>query len=104
MDALNEFLCQEGFEKYSNAVDLSEKESQNDPETEPFKSKYKAREIWENLKEKITHLIGDDPGLDGVIAVAVLNYRIGTNFIETEELSSGQNLVLDCVSKLEGQR
>ena len=104
MESLKEFLCQEGYEKYSDAVKLCEQESQDDPETEPFKSKYKAREIWETLKNKVLHLVSSDSGLESGVAVAILNYRLGTNFIETEELSSGQKLLQECINRVEDWR
>ena len=38
------------FEQYLKAVDKCYVESLNDPETEPFKSKYEARKLFEDLR------------------------------------------------------
>ncbi|XP_006630631.2 KIF-binding protein [Lepisosteus oculatus] len=118
-------------EKYSRVVTLSEVESRKDPETDPFRSKYKAREL---LKEIICTLrnqyIGEDDGesdqpqkdqiLEGsdsegcgsgcvggspaalrAAKLGVIEHLLGVNHVETEELSAGEEHLMNCLKLLD---
>lgn len=67
-----------------------------DPETEPYKSQYKAMEYLKELKEKITqgleHAEDDNEAkFQGMLAVALL--IMGTISIDTEEFASGEKFL-----------
>lgn len=106
------WLREEGCEKYKEARRLTDEESQNDPTNEPFKSKYAARNILSELKAKLESFETreDEPLSDNERSsqlkhrMAVLDYQIGVNYIETEELSTGEEHLLCCLKRLEGDR
>lgn len=106
MDAMQRYLCQEGRDKYVEAVELNDTKSQSDPETEPFKSKYQARENWMSIKTEIEshneyNVQQNETSPTNVFHLAALNYRLGTNFMETEELSSGDEYLKKCIALLQ---
>ncbi|PIK52896.1 putative KIF1-binding protein-like [Apostichopus japonicus] len=74
--------------------------SKSDPETEPFRSKYKARELLQGLKNKIEHSIEDHSCEDLILLSCCLQYHLGLNYIETEETSSGEEHLVRCNQKL----
>uniref|UniRef100_A0A665URZ0 KIF-binding protein n=1 Tax=Echeneis naucrates TaxID=173247 RepID=A0A665URZ0_ECHNA len=78
-------------DKFANAQNLTDVESKNDPDNDPFRSKYKAREL--------DH--GDSR--DGLRAakLGVVEYYLGINHVETEELSAGQEHLMNCIKQLE---
>lgn len=101
------WLCDEGYEKYKEARRLAEEESQNDPPTEPFKSKYAARNILSELKAMLeTFDSREDEEQSSQLKhrMAVLEYQIGVNYIDTEELSTGEEHLLGCLKRIEGDR
>ena len=94
--SISKFLVQEGQIKFDEATKLSDEDSKNDPETEPFKSKYKARELWKDLQSDVQMILqGDSTDEESKLKVqfmkSVLDVKIGINFIETEELASGED-------------
>ena len=101
MDAFDSFVADEILEKYKEACKLSEEESKNDPEADPYKSKYKAREIWQELKLSIDKHRNDNPDDErwGLL-LAGLDLKLGVNFTETEELSTGEELLNKCADQL----
>uniref|UniRef100_A0A672ZII4 KIF-binding protein n=1 Tax=Sphaeramia orbicularis TaxID=375764 RepID=A0A672ZII4_9TELE len=78
-------------EKFTNAQNLTEVESLHDPENDPFRSKYKAREL---LREIYCSLKSFE-------AVEAVEYYLGVNHVDTEELSAGQEHLMNCVKLLE---
>jgi len=90
-------------EKLVKAQHLSDIESKNDPDNEPFKSKYAAREIWTDLLSAI----GEDKCTDNpsnnkwIVLSANLQFKLGVNYIECEELSTGEEHLDKCKKQLE---
>jgi len=94
--------------KYSRALNLSEVESKRDPESEPYRSKYAARELLKELKAAVGQRaqpgeVDDEPALDAewLQKAAVLELQLGLNHTETEELSAGEEHLAKCVEILE---
>lgn len=105
LEEINNWLRNEGYEKYKEARQLSEEESREDPETDPFKSKYSARSILSDLKAKLATFQDEDiPSEKVKILTAALDYQIGQNYIETEELSTGEEHIERCVKTLDEHR
>lgn len=92
-------------DQYQKALQLSQDESISDPDSEPYKSKYAAREIFEELKSRLSKQLDEDDvedeesafveeGVDGVGLVrarmAAVVYHLGVIAVETEELSTGE--------------
>ena len=62
MDIVRPWLASEGYAKFEEARILSEDTAKNDPETDPYNSKYKAREILKSLISKIEDLTQGNNG------------------------------------------
>ena len=92
-------------DQYQKAWQLCQGESQNDPDSEPYKSKYAAREIFEELKSRLSKQLDEDDvddesssfseeGVDGVgltrARMAAVVYHLGVIAVETEEFSTGE--------------
>ena len=105
LEEINNWLRSEGYEKYKEARRLSEEEAREDPETDPFKSKYSARNILSELKAKLESFQDEDsPSEKLKILMSALDYQIGQNYIETEELSTGEDHIERCIKTLEELR
>ena len=104
-EEVNTWLRNEGYGIYKEARRLMEEESLEDPETDPFKSKYAARNIMSELKAKLEGFRNDDnPSEQLTILMSALDYQIGQNFLETEELSTGEEHVERCIRNLSEHR
>nr|XP_020445659.1 KIF1-binding protein [Monopterus albus] len=123
-------------DKFTNSQHLTEVESRNDPENDPFRSKYKAREllgeIYCSLKgfeagegdedrgrdsgdQRPTEQLvdgqrvdvftrgfsGDSPAGLRAARLGAVEYYLGVNHVDTEELSAGQEHMMNCVKLLE---
>lgn len=121
-------------EKFSSAQELSETESRKDPENDPFRSKYKARELLKEIYCTVKNFDVDDgenedreadgqsgePGggeeRDGAgnkahagdsraglraAKLGVIDYYLGVNHIETEELPAGEEHLMNCMKLLD---
>ena len=60
VEFIKKWLLADGYERFEEARVLNNETS--DPETEPYVSKYKAREIFKTLKTKIEDFV-EDSGL-----------------------------------------
>lgn len=96
----------EGYENYKEARRLCEEETREDPENDPFRSRYAAREIFSKLKAKLESLNQSDdaPSEKMKVLTATLDFQLGINFIETEELSTGEEHLLRCLDMLSENR
>ena len=56
MASWNVYLQNEGFEKLKEARNLTEVASKDDPEDNPYRSMYKAREILQAVKKSVKKL------------------------------------------------
>jgi tetratricopeptide (TPR) repeat protein len=91
---LTNWLETEGNIHLKKALKLSKEESKYDPETEPYKSKYAAREILLNIRNKLSSLNvdeSDDLRLKSI--KSVVDYELGLNYIETDEVSTGERYI-----------
>ncbi|XP_067009933.1 KIF-binding protein [Anabrus simplex] len=92
-------------EKYEKVRKLLEEDSKRDPETEPYRSKYAASKILTAMKTKLVKIL-DDNGSDSsdylrlkaMLGVVWLN--LGTVSVDTEELSTGEEQLSNCVESL----
>ncbi|XP_067858750.1 KIF-binding protein [Heptranchias perlo] len=99
--------------RYSRALSLSEVESKQDPETEPYRSKYAARELLKELKAAVGQWaqagdLEDERAQERrsqhghwLEKLGVLELQLGINHTETEELSAGEEHLAKCVRVLE---
>lgn len=95
-------MMSEGYDKLILAHKLSEIDSKNDPEDEPFKSKYKAREILIEVKDKLKELLEEQNKPEQYrVFSAVLDLKLGINYVETEETHSGEESLNKCIDELE---
>ncbi|KAF1392973.1 hypothetical protein PFLUV_G00033580 [Perca fluviatilis] len=123
-------------DKFTNAQNLTVVESRNDPENDPFRSKYKARELLREIHCSLKSFeagegeaesgeeIGDqrpiEPPVDGqredgfgqgfsgdspaglrAAKLGAVEYYLGVNHVDTEELSAGQEHLMNCMKQLE---
>ncbi|KAM4592283.1 KIF-binding protein [Odontesthes bonariensis] len=123
-------------DKFTNAQNLTEIQSRNDQENDPFRSKYKARELLreiycslksfeagdgeentagEGSNQRPTEqpvdgqledafaqgFSGDSPAGMRAAKLGAVEYYLGVNHIDTEELSAGQEHLMNCMKLLE---
>lgn len=102
IEEVKNWLKSEGYDKYKEARRLREEEAKNDPETEPYKSKYAARDILIELKEKLETFQSEDEECSEFtkLLLASLNYQMGLNYLETEEPSLGEKCLQQCLASL----
>nr|XP_028585283.1 KIF1-binding protein isoform X2 [Podarcis muralis] len=105
-------------EKFRSAVNLSYVESKKDPETEPYRSKYSARELLEGIKQQLgsEEAEGSPGGVGGgaagadererqrAVALAAVEYELGVNHTDTQEYSAGEEHLVKCAQLLEPHR
>ncbi|KAF5900712.1 KIF1-binding protein, partial [Clarias magur] len=118
-------------EKFRLAQDLSEIESRKDPENDPFRSRYKARELLKEIYCTVKNIESENEDREtngqsgetedaeaingggnkahagdsrvglGAAKLGVIDYHLGVNHIETEELSAGEEYLMNCMKLLE---
>ena len=107
-----QWLKENGYELYKEFTYLNIEESKSDPEDDPYKSKYKAREVLKSLKCKLEDLV-EDAGITedendtiNVITpfhlLCVLNYELAVNYVECEEVPTGQEYLDKCLQTIKG--
>lgn len=112
-------------EKYQRSVTLSEIESKKDPENDPFRSKYNARELLKQIRSSLGQYTGENETEQGengqqqtekelqveqqiaaggdsptglsAARLGVIEYQLGVNHTETEELSAGEEHLMNCI-------
>ena len=119
-------LLQEVSGEILKARELSEVQSKQDPETNPYKSKYEARKIIKDaladIEEQVNVVdldeidVGDEAcdedqnseehslrmGVTTRIMLGALEYELGINFIETEEVTTGEEHLESSLNYLAG--
>ena len=89
--------------RFLEAKDLSEVLSRKDSDNNPYESKYKAKEILEQLEQELSQFsvqsVTDDIRTDLLIQL-LLNYDIGSIDLDTEEIASADNRFKKCVDLL----
>lgn len=119
-------------EKFQAALALSRVELHKNPEKEPYKSKYSARALLEEVKALLgpapedederpqaddslgagDHALGlpaelveaEGPVAQGAVRRAVIEFHLGVNHIDTEELSAGEEHLVKCLRLLRKYR
>ena len=110
-------------DKIGKAREFSESESKNDPESNPYKSKYEARKIIKDLLadaeeqfnaiELRDEITSEDGGkieeseamkmpITPTVLLAAIEYEVAVNFIETEEVATGEEHLQSCLNYLQG--
>lgn len=114
-------------EKFQAALALSRVELHKNPEKEPYKSKYGARVLLEEVRALLGPAPEDEdeeerpqaeddvgagdsaPGLlaelvavegpvaQGAVRLAVIEFHLGLNHLDTEELSAGEEHLMKCL-------
>ncbi|XP_063952725.1 KIF-binding protein-like [Lytechinus pictus] len=93
------------IEKYSEARKLSEEASKKDPETNPYKSKYQARELLHEIRKELENASEQgEESKELKFRLALIQYQLGVNFLETEETSSGHEHLIKADSILKDYR
>uniref|UniRef100_A0A8C9DGJ3 KIF-binding protein n=1 Tax=Prolemur simus TaxID=1328070 RepID=A0A8C9DGJ3_PROSS len=115
-------------EKFQAALALSRVELHKNPEKEPYKSKYSARGLLEEVKALLgpapedederpeaedglvagDHALGlpaevveaEGPIAQRAVRLAVIEFHLGVNHIDTEELSAGEEHLVKCLRLL----
>lgn len=122
--------------KFTTAQNLSDVESRKDPENDPFRSKYKARELLKEIYCSLKNFyVGDlenernandveqlstEQAIDGAkddafgrghcgdsqagmqaAKLGAIEFYLGVNHVETEELSAGEEHLMNCMKLLE---
>lgn len=85
-------------ENYCKVRKLLDEDSKNDPENEPYLSKYKAKEILSNMRESLKQVMDSETTLDRIKLDAMLGavlLNIGIINMETEELSSSDKVLTE---------
>lgn len=119
-------------EKFQAALALSRIELHKNPEKEPYKCKYGARVLLEEVKALLgpapedederpqaedglgeaDHSLGvpaevvevEGPAAQGAVRLAVIEFYLGMNHIDTEELSAGEEHLVKCLRLLRKYR
>lgn len=89
-------------EKYGKVRKLIEEESKKDPEKEPFRSKYAAQEILNEMKDILVKVVDDlDTGHALYLRLRAMFgavwFSMGSLSVDTEELSTGEEQLSNCV-------
>lgn len=97
-EVLNDFK-----ESYSKVRKLLDEESKNDPENDPYLSKYKAKDLLINMRESIQKLIDSETKLDRVKLDAMMGtvlLNIGIINMDTEEFTASEKVLSEAVDLL----
>ncbi|KAH3855037.1 KIF-binding protein-like [Dreissena polymorpha] len=102
MAAWKEFLTNEGFEKLKEARHFADELAKDDPDEEPYRSLYKARDLLNSVK-KVLKKTADKRHWDAdfYFVWCALELKLGTIYIATEEKATGEEHLLGCLEKLE---
>lgn len=92
-------------EKYVKVRKLIEDECKKDPESEPYRSKYKAKSILSEMKSTLTEEMdaldkSDSKYTQYEAMLAVVLLHLGVISLDTEELSTGEELLMKCLDSI----
>ena len=105
MDFVRQFLKEEnGEEDYFKALKLTDEDAKCDPVTEPYRSMYEARKIWVSLRSRIDNRVNENivAGVNWTYLTAALDLKLGMNYSDTEEKSTGEEHLRKCIFALDG--
>lgn len=102
----NDLLMIQLKKKYLEVLKLLNEESKNDPESEPYKSKYAATEILKSMEKILSNAYDNtdfpENKIDSMLGVIYLN--LGIIALETEELKQGEDYLMNAVEVLNKDR
>ncbi|PNF37182.1 KIF1-binding protein [Cryptotermes secundus] len=87
-------------EKYDKVRKLLDEDSKRDPPSEPYKSKYAASVILTDMKSILVKLVEDSDCLKFKAMLGVVSLNLGLVSVDTEELSTGEEQLMNCVDSL----
>jgi tetratricopeptide (TPR) repeat protein len=87
-------------EKYDKVRKLLDEDSKRDPASEPYKSKYAASVILTDMKSILVKLLEDSNCLKFRAMLGVVSLNLGLISVDTEELSTGEEQLMNCVDNL----
>jgi hypothetical protein len=98
-------------EQYEKVKKLLDEESKTDPPTEPYRSKYKARSILNEMKSTLSNTLEDsnptepidshdEPKIKVVAMLGTVLLNLGMTSYETEEISTSEEQLNNCVALL----
>lgn len=87
-------------EKYDKVRKLVDEDSKNDPASEPYRSKYAASAILTDMKSILVKLLEDSSCLKFKAMLGVVSLNLGLIASDTEELSTGEEQLTNCVDSL----
>ncbi len=92
-------------EKYEKVRKLLEEDAKRDPETEPYRSKYLASSILKDMKCILDKVLDDvsvecKDYLRYKAMLGAVNLNLGIIAVDTEELSTGEEHLTNCVDGL----
>lgn len=98
-------------EKYEKAEKLVEEDSKHDPETEPFRSHYAARDILIELQNNLKNLLANYSNDENNEEACIYRFLLGFIYKDTgricvwaEELATGEMYLKNCIELLEPYR
>jgi hypothetical protein len=93
-------------DKYEKINKLLNEENKFDPPSEPYRSKYKAQALLNEMKTMITYHMDDLPSDDpekpkihAMLGSVLLN--LGVTSLDVEELSTGEEQLINCINTME---
>ena len=106
MSAPAQFLTDEQLYVVHKARKLNEVDSKYDKTSEPYKSKYESRKLVTDLYNEILEMHENNATteFECKIVLAALDLYIGKIYIETEELSVGEQRLKKCLDLVEEHR
>lgn len=100
---LADWVGDEIVKDFMEARRLTDEESQLDPSEEPYQSLYAARELMSALLLKLESCpIESHDKEDYKVLCASLQLHLGLNYLSTEELTRGEELLQACIREVEG--
>lgn len=90
-------------ENYAKVRKLLDENSKNDPENEPYVSKYRAKNILVGMGDRLKDMLGSLTPLEDITLRAMLStvlLNIGIIDMETEELTSSEKVLSEAVELL----
>ena len=100
---LSQWISDNLTSDFLSVVQLTMEESKKDPPEEPYRSLYNARELLSGIKAKLDVCPLDMKQTENFkILSSCVRLEMGLNFINTEEISSGEELLEECLRSLDG--
>ena len=97
------WVREEIVKEFKEAQQLTSEESSQDPPEEPYRSLYAARELMSGLQTKLeTCPVEERNDDDYIVLCASLQLQLALNYLNTEELSKGEELLESCIGSVEG--